>query len=99
MKVSIQLVLKKTKAIHQKIQQNFVTILHQEQKGKDKKIVTYESAHALYEGQESTLNAFKSRAFPIKATQRLRKLTPEQMLQRYPIALAQVKSGKNLKVY
>ena len=37
--------------------------------GKDKKRYIYESAHALYEGRELALNKFKSRIFPIKATQ------------------------------
>ena len=43
-----------------------------------------------------TLNAFKCGIFPIKATQDegLKLLTPKQMLQRLPIALPQVKSGK-----
>ena len=37
--------------------------------GKDKKRDIYESAYALYEGRELALNKFKSRIFPIKATQ------------------------------
>ena len=46
-------------------------------------------------GWESILNAFKSGILPIKATQgkELKILTPKQMLQRLPIALAQVKAG------
>ena len=56
-------------------------------------------AYALYEGQESTLNAFKSGIFPIKATkgEGLKILTPKQMLQRLPIALALVKAGNTSK--
>ena len=56
---------------------------------------TYESAYRLYEGRELTLNAFKSGIFPIKATKGkgLKILIPKQMLQRLPIALAQVKVG------
>ena len=52
-------------------------------------------AYVLYEGQELTLNAFKTGIFPIKATQGkgLKIFTPKQMLQRLPIALAQVKAG------
>ena len=59
----------------------------------DKKRDTYESAYALYEGPELTLNAFKNRIFLIKAIQGegLKILTPKQMLQRLSIALAQVK--------
>ena len=37
--------------------------------GKDKKRGFYESAQALCESQELTLNAFKSGIFPVKATQ------------------------------
>ena len=63
--------------------------------GKDEKRDTYESAYTLYEGRELNLNAFKSGIFPIKATQGkgLKILTPKQMLQRLPMALAQVKAG------
>ena len=72
-------------------------------KNKDKKIDTYESAYALDNGRELTRNGFKSGIFPIKLTQdegrpsdvaiRLKTLTPKQMLQRLPTALAQVKAG------
>ena len=63
--------------------------------GKDIKRDTYKSVYGLYEGRELTLNAFKSRIFPIKATkgEGLKILTPQQMLQRLPIAFAQVKAG------
>ena len=41
------------------------------------------------------LNDFRSGTFPVKKKQgkALKTLTPKQMLQRFPIALAQVKSG------
>ena len=64
--------------------------------GKDKKKTdTNESEYALYESRELILNAFESGVFPIKATKGewLKILTPKQMLQRLPIALAQVKAG------
>ena len=66
--------------------------------GKDKKRNTFDSVSALYEGQESTLNAFRSSILPIKEKQGkqgkgLKILHPKQMLQRLPIALAQVKAG------
>ena len=50
--------------------------------GKDKKRDTYESAYALYDGQELTLNAFKSGIFSTKATKGkgLKILTLKQML-------------------
>ena len=59
----------------------------------DKKSDTHESLCALYEGQELTLNAFKSGIFTIKKTQGkgFKVLTHKQMLQRLPIALAQGK--------
>ena len=41
----------------------------QEQKKVKIKKRTYERAYAPYEGQELTLNAFKSGIFPIKSTQ------------------------------
>ena len=71
--------------------------------GKDKKSNTFASVSALYEGRELTLNAFRSGLFPIKEKQgkrrpsdlamQLKILTPKQILQRLPIALAQVKAG------
>ena len=57
-----------------------------------------------YEGREKVLKAFESKIFPLKSkgsgilnTDRsnLKILTSKQMLQRLPIALAQVKSGNN----
>ena len=64
-------------------------------KSKDKKRNTFESLNALYEGRELILNGFKSGIFPIEETQGkgLKILTPKQMLQRLPIALAQVKAS------
>ena len=55
------------------------------------------SAKNLYHGRELVINAFKSRLFPLKSTAGtgLKVLTPKQMLQRSPIALAQVKSDNN----
>ena len=63
--------------------------------GKDKKRNTFDSVNALFEGRELTLNAFRIGVFPVKATkgEGLKILTPKQMLQRLPIALAQVKAG------
>ena len=52
----------------------------------------YKSAYALYEGQELTLNAFKSGIFSIKATQveGIKILALKKMLRRLPVALAQM---------
>ena len=59
-----------------------------------KKQNTFDSVSARYE--ELTYNAFRSGTFPMNEKQgkRLKILAPKQMLQRLPIALAQVKAGK-----
>ena len=60
--------------------------------------------YALFERRERVLDAFESKIFPIKIEgaglldqasdhSNLKILTPKQMLQRLPIALAQVKAG------
>ena len=57
-----------------------------------------------YNGRETVLNAFKRKIFLRKSEgtgilnsdhSKLKILTPKQILQRLPIALAQVKSGNN----
>ena len=57
-----------------------------------------------FEGREKVLNAFDSKIFPIKTkgsgyleskSSNFKILTPKQMLQRLPIALAQIKAGNN----
>ena len=55
------------------------------------------SAHNLYYGRELVINTFKSGLFPLKPTTGtgVKVLTPKQMLQRLPIALAEVKAGNN----
>ena len=64
---------------------------------KDKKKDNYESVYALYKGGELILKAFKRKIFPRKAIkgEELNKLSPKQMLQRFPLAFAQVKSDNN----
>ena len=57
---------------------------------------TFDRVIAIYEGWESTFNAFSNGIFPIKENKNgkgLKILTPKQILQRLPIALAQVKAG------
>ena len=59
------------------------------------------SVTGLVNGREMVLNAFKSRIFQVSkesqegkgVDERLKILTPNQMLKRLPIALAQVKAG------
>ena len=55
--------------------------------------------NAPYEGRKSIPNAFRNGIFPMKEKQgkRLKLLTPKQMLQRLPIALAQVKAGNTFE--
>ena len=59
-----------------------------------------------FEGREKILDAFENKIFSIKSKgagilnpnhSKLKILTPKQMLQRLPIALAQVKAGNNLE--
>ena len=57
---------------------------------------TFDSVIAIFEGWESTFNAFRNGIFPIKENKNgkgLKILTPKQILQRLPIAPAQVKEG------
>ena len=55
----------------------------------------------LYYGRELVINYFKSGLFPLKSARGrgLKILTSKQMLQRLPIAIAQVKVGNNLEIY
>ena len=69
-------------------------------KEKEEKSSTYESVNDLDEGRELTLNTFISDIFPLKSKQgkgypqylasRLKILSPKQMHQKLPIALAEV---------
>ena len=88
--------MKMIKAIYLKIQQNLVINLDQKlKKVSIKKRDTYECTYALYEGPELTFNALKTGIFSIKAIQGegLKISTRKQILQRLPIALAQVKAS------
>ena len=63
-------------------------------KDRDKKN-TFERVNARYESRKLILIAFRNGIFPIKETKGkgLKILTAKHMLQRLPIALAQVKAG------
>ena len=58
-----------------------------------------DSINALVQGREMVINAFKSGIFQVskesQESEGLKILTPNQMLKRLPIALAQVKAGNN----
>ena len=69
-----------------------------------KKEIDLENLYKLFEAREKVLKAFESKIFLIKPQgsgilntvhSKLKVLTPKQMLQRLPIALAQVKAGNN----
>ena len=71
-------------------------------KNKEIKETTLNTLNNVYEAREMVLNGFKSGIFLIKSTgssltdhSKLKVLTPKQMLQRFPIVLAQVKAGNN----
>ena len=55
------------------------------------------SAQNLYYGKELVINTFKSDLFPLKSTAGTghKMLTPRQILQKIPIAFAEVKVGNN----
>ena len=72
-------------------------------KKQEKKIVT-KNLHNFLNAIEMVLNGFKNKIFLTKSTgtgmlntdnSKLKILTPKQMLQQLPIALAQVKAGNN----
>ena len=66
-----------------------------------KKEIVEKNVVNFYTRREMVLNAFKSKIFLTKSkgsgilNTKLKILTPKQMLQRLPIALALVKSGNN----
>ena len=73
-------------------------------KNQEKEIIL-ENLYNFFEGREKVLNGFKSKIFLTKSKgsgilnnnnrSKLKILTPKQMFQRLPIALAQVKAGNN----
>ena len=70
-------------------------------KKKQEKKITLDSLYNFFEAREMVLNGLKSKIFLIKSkgsgllNSKLKILTPKQMLQRLPVALAQVKAGNN----
>ena len=74
------------------------------QEKKREKEIVLENLHNFFQGREKILNAFESKIFLTKSKgagilnpdhSKLKILTSKQMLQRLPIALAQVKAGNN----
>ena len=74
------------------------------QEKKQEKEIVLENLYNFFEGREKNLDAFESKIFSVKSKGagilspnqcKINILTPKQMLQRLPIALAQVKAGNN----
>ena len=74
------------------------------QEKKQEKEIVLKNLYNFFEGREKILDAFESKIFLTKSKgagilnpdhSKLKVLTPKQMLQRLPIALAQVKAGNN----
>ena len=74
------------------------------QEKKQEKEIVLKNLYNFFEGREKILDAFESKIFSIKSKgagisnpnhSKLKILTPKQMIQRLPIALAQVKAGNN----
>ena len=74
------------------------------QEKKQEKEIVLKNLYNFFEGREKILDAFESKIFLTKSKgagilnpdhSKLKILTPKQMLQRLPIALAQVKTGNN----
>ena len=72
-------------------------------KKKQEKEIASANLYKFLNAREIVLNDFKSKIFSIKSkgscllNSKLKILTAKQMLQRLPIALAQVKAGNNLE--
>ena len=73
-------------------------------KYKQEKGIVLENLYNSFEGREKVLDGFESKIFSTKSRgagilnsnhSKLKILTPKKMLQRLPIALAQVKPGNN----
>ena len=81
--------------------QDFVKKTKPQDPEQKKKSDVLNSVRALVKGRELMYNAFRSRIFHrLEKSQKgegLKILTPNQMLKRLPIALAQVKAGNNLE--
>ena len=70
----------------------------------EKKKLFFQNLYNFFEGREKILDAFESKIFSAKFKgagilnldhSRLKALTPKQILQRLPMAFAQVKTGNN----
>ena len=80
------------------------TKLRRSQEKKQEKEIILKNLYNFFEGREKIIDAFESKIFLTKSKgarilnpdhSKLKILTHKQMLQRLPIALAQVKAGNN----
>ena len=92
------------KPIYQLKSRILVKIRNQGPKKKQEKEIVLENFYNFFEGREEIIDVFKSKIFLTKPKgagilnpdhSKLKILTHKQMLQRLPIALAQVKAGNN----
>ena len=63
---------------------------------KEQKVLTFNNAIRLFEGKQKVLNGFESKIFPVEKLaqgKRLKLLTLKQIIQRLPMALAEVKAS------
>ena len=83
---------------------NYIKELNKNTKLRDSKLKkskenVFNSIKTLLEGREILIQGFQSRIFPrskeLQQGEGLEILTPNQMLKRLPIALAQIKAGNN----
>ena len=72
-----------------------INLYQDKKKDKEKNKNILDSINAFYEGREFILNTFRSGIFPTNEEEGkgLKILSPKQMLQRLPRALAHVKAG------
>ena len=63
---------------------------------KEQKVLTFNNTIRLFEGKQKVLNGFESKIFPVEKLaqgKRLKLLTLKQIIQRLPMALAEVKAS------
>ena len=77
------------------------------QEKKQEKEIVLENLYNFFESREKSLDAFEGKIFSTKSKgvgflnlvrSKLKILMPKQMLQRLPIALAQIKAGNNSEI-
>ena len=62
---------------------------------KTRKKIVFENLYKFWQSREKSLDAFESQNILNPDHSKLKVLTPQQMLERFSVALAQVKVGNN----